>query len=132
VIVEIAACGQARARLRENRRDHLLDRGLAIAAGHAHERDGETHAPCVRGLLERLLRVRNDNLRDRRGLLRIHERAGGAGFHRGVDEIVAVEVRAVQRHEQLTRGERARVGRNAGIRAVGSVEPTAAGMRETP
>ncbi len=114
----------------EDRRDHFLDGRLAVAAGDADERDRDVSAPLVRGLLQRLLRVRHDDLRDARRLLRIDDRASSAGLHRSLDERVAVEVRAVQRDEQLARAERARVGGHAGVRAVGSDELAAAGLRD--
>jgi hypothetical protein len=38
VIVEIAARGQTRPALRQDGGQHLLDRGLAVAAGHADHR----------------------------------------------------------------------------------------------
>ena len=128
VVVEIAAGGEAAARLSENRCRHLLGRRLAVAAGDTHQRTGERLAPALRGALERRLRVRHDDLGELRGLLLVHQRAGCAGRHGRAHEFVAVEARAVQRDEQLARRERARVARDTRVRPIGSVQPTATGL----
>ena len=82
VVVEVAARGQALAGLREDRGDHLLGGGLAVAAGHADQRAGELLAPGARGALERRLRVRHHDLRQRQRLGGADHGAGGAGLRR--------------------------------------------------
>ena len=130
VVVEIAACRQGVAGLGEDRRRHFLGRGLAVAARHADDRNVERLAPGVSGASERRLGVGDDDLRQAGGLRRIDERPGGTGCGRGRDEFVAVEAWTAQGHEEIARRQRAAVARYAGEGAIGTLEPSAAGLRK--
>ena len=86
----------------ENGGSHFLRGGLAVAARNAHHRNGELLAPAIADALECRLRITDDDLRERDGLLAVDERASGAGGVCGGDELVAIEVRSAQGDEQGT------------------------------
>ena len=130
VVVEVAARGQALPRLRQDRGGHLLRGGLAVAAGDPDERAGKVRAPAARGALERRLRVGDHDLRQRHRLRRAHHGAGGAGLQCRADEVLAVEVRTLQRDEQLPALERARVAHHVGEGGIRPLQAPAAGARE--
>ena len=114
----------------EDGRGHFLDRGLAVAAGHADDGHREARAPGGGGVAQRSLRVGNDNLRQRRCHRRVDHGTGRAGRGGGGDEIVGVEARPAKRDEQLAGLQRARVGGHAGVGAIGALERAATGFRE--
>jgi hypothetical protein len=114
MIVEVAAGRVARPLLKEDRRDQLLGRGLAVAAGNRDHRDRELSAPRFGGALQRQQRVIDHDLRQpKRQAARDHG-AGRTACAGGRDEIVRVEVRTRQRHEQLAALERPGIGRDGG------------------
>ncbi|MCY1182218.1 hypothetical protein D9M73_227680 [compost metagenome] len=64
IVVQVAAGGQALVlahRRGKDGRDHFLDRGLAVAAGHRHRRQRELAAPAGAQLAQREARVRRDD-----------------------------------------------------------------------
>ena len=126
VVVQIAARGQHRllaeavpTRLRtQDGGAHLLDRGLAVAAGDADQRHGKACAPGRGQRPEREPGVVHDQQRQRR--IRVRCRPGGidhrrrcTGLGRGGNEIVAVEALAAQRDEELSGCQRTAVGAHA-------------------
>ena len=98
----------------QDRGDHLLDRGLAVAAGDADQDQlAEATPPRRRELSEGANRIPRENERDgdiRRTLDQGRRRTAPAG---AFDEIVSVEARAAHRDEQRARGDRARIGADA-------------------
>src|SRR5690606_26119218 len=100
VVVQVAAGGErGLAEVGgEDRGDHLLDRRLAVAAGHGDERQVEAAPPAGGDPSERLATVRHQQRR-RRGALgpALHgdgSRAPGEGF---AAEVVRIEALATQR-----------------------------------
>jgi hypothetical protein len=130
VIVEIAARRKGRPGAREDGGDHLLDGGLAVAARDADERAGVVRAPAHGRARQGRLRVVHDDLRELRLHLLAHDGGGRAGSLRRGDELRAVEPRPAQGDEELIGRKRARIGRDAGERAVHAREPAAADSRE--
>ena len=99
MVVEIAAGGQARPALRQDGGDHLLDRGLAIAAGDADQRSFEVCARRARRIGECHFHVGYHDLRQRQLNGARHDGSGGAGRGRGRHEIVTVSFLTAQRRE---------------------------------
>jgi hypothetical protein len=94
---------------------HLLGGGLAVAAPHRAERDGEAPAMEPPQPAERLQRVRDLVEREAGrdggpGVLRLGYGPRGASGDDVLEEAVGVETLAAQRDEQRARSERARVG----------------------
>ncbi len=120
IVVEVSL-GRERARLAEmraqDRRDHLLDRRLAVGAGDRDERNVKASAPMRSESPERKARVVHHDERQflirslRPRVVRDHRR-GGAAFFRGLDEPAPIEALAAQGDEQRTASERAAVGRH--------------------
>ena len=90
----------------QDRRDHLLHRGLAVAAGDRDERQAKARAPVARELAERELRVVDDDQPA------ADTRPGSAGRPAPPaapracacgEEVVGVEALAAQRDEQVAR-----------------------------
>src|SRR5262249_7222663 len=71
------------------------------------------------------------DLRQRQRLWRAHQGAGGARGLRGGDEGGAVEVRALERDEQLPALERARVAHHVAEGGVAALQAPVAGARES-
>ena len=106
----------------QHRRQHFLDRRLAVAADDGDDRKRKPRAPVRRQLAERAQRVRHGDEIARESIRPVEgdERGDRALVARGVDEIVSVEALALERDEEVARRERARVGgdpREAHIRA---------------
>ncbi len=116
VVVQVAFGREGRIGLpgAQDRRDHLRDRGLAVAAGHRDQRKVAAPSPSRRQLAEGAPRVG-------------HLQAGQAGFGQPVfghacnraglfrlrEEIVRVEPLALQRDEEVARPQAARVAVHA-------------------
>ena len=121
VVVEVAL-GRERVRLAEmlaqDRRDHLLDRGLAVGAGDGNERNVEMPTPIRREPPERKTRVFDDEKRNvpLRNIGFLDDRCDGSPFPCRPDESAPVESLAAQSDEQCAPLERAAVGRH-GIEA---------------
>ena len=122
VVVQVALRGQRGAAVpgAEDGGQHLRDSGFAVAARHGHQRPGKAAAAPASGHLpQRAAGIGRGQAGQAAGLqLRpaggIHQRAGRA-FARGFgQEVGGVEALAAQRHEQVARRERARVGVHAG------------------
>jgi len=111
--------------LREDRLHEIGRAGLAVGPGHADQR----HLPS--GLAEETRRERGEGAagvrdhRDRqvrpsllvgRGL---HQQRGSARGDRAIEEVVAVRVRAPERHEEIAGGDVTRVVSQAPDRGVG-------------
>ena len=109
VIVQIAAGGQARPALRQDGGDHLLDRGLAVAAGDTDQRPLELRARFARRGGQGRLDVRHHDLRQRQRQATRHDGTGGTGAGRGGHEIMSVGVLTAQRGEQVAGGQLAAV-----------------------
>ena len=129
VVVQVAARGQHgffTRMLPEDRRQHLLDRGLAVRAGDGNERRREARAPVAREIAEAAARVVDHQCRQRvlAAILAVDHRRRGLRRRHCLQKIVAVEALAAQRDEEIARLDRAAVGRHAGEQRVG---PAAAG-----
>ena len=122
VVVEVAAGGQSVAYPRQDGGQHLLHRGLAVAAG-------DRHHPGTGGLAPE----RTEPPQPRSGVLHpqagqgpagaaVHQGAGGAGFGRLFQEVVAVETGTVQRHEEVAGPEAAAVAAHPAHLGVGAVQ----------
>jgi hypothetical protein len=104
VVVEVAFGGEAGVALpgTEDRGDHLRHRGLAVAAGHRHQRQDEAPAPGRGELAESEARVRHlEAGQPGFGEAALGERGHRAGRLRPRQEIVGVEAVAAQGHEQV-------------------------------
>ena len=114
LVVEVAAGRGNGAPGPQNRGDHLLDRGLAVAAGDADQNQVAEAIPPRRGQLsEGANRIGHENERNgdiRRTLDQGRHRPSPAG---ALDEFVPVEGRTAHRDEQRARRNRARVGTDA-------------------
>jgi hypothetical protein len=142
VVIQIALGGQHfGAADAQNRRAHFLDRGLAIAAGQADQRNVETRAPVGGQRAQRQPRVGHREQRQigmvggTGGKLVRHQRADRALLQRRNDKIMAVEMLAANRHEQIADGDRARIAGHAlkgGIRPVlrGADSPRGGGEQQ--
>ncbi len=130
MIVQIAARGQAVPRLGQYRGRHLFRRGLPVAARNANQRNRELAAPMVRAALQRSLRVRDDDLRDRDSLLGIDHRPRGSRGKCHAHELIGVEARPPQRDEQLALLQGTGVARHAGEGLVSTAQRTAARRRK--
>jgi hypothetical protein len=118
LVVQVAARSQAgvvAVRGRQDRGQHLLDRGLAVAAGHRDHRQREAGAPGGGQVGERRQRVVDHQHRHRhrrRGRPgqrpAVHQQRAGTRAQRLGDEFVAVEALAAQRDEEFA-GPHARV-----------------------
>ncbi len=101
----------------QDAREHFLGRGLAVRTGHANEDGGELRAPVPRELAEREPGVLDHDQRQvdaGRIECPVDHRGRRAGSRDRGDELVAVELLAAQRHEQVALADRAAVGRHAG------------------
>ena len=131
VVVQIAARRQhGIAKLApENGGDHFLGRRLAIRARHGDDRDFETGAPRGSHPAEGNPRIGNNQRRcaHRHARLPGHQQGAGTGGDGLLQEIVAIETLATQRHEQLPWFDRARVGGHAGNRLIGTAQDAADG-----
>jgi hypothetical protein len=97
----------------QDRRDHLRDGGLAVAAGHRHQRQRETRAPGRGQLLQRAQRVGHLQARQPVAESAFGEcsyRTGGPG---GAEVVVAVEAFAAQCDEEIAGAQRAGVAVHA-------------------
>ena len=126
VIVQVAARRQAGATLREDRAQHFLGGGLAIAARHAQHRAAVGAAPGAARAGERAFNVAHQDLGQRHVDHAAYDRAGRAGGGGGGDELMAVGARAGQRQEQIPRAELTRIDHNLGEWCIGAREPAAA------
>jgi len=126
VIVQVAAGGQARPALRQDRGDHLFHRGLAIAAGHSDHRSLELRACGARRIGERHLDTGYHDLRQRQLNRTRHNGAGGAGGGRCRHEVVAVGMLTAQRREQVAGFETAAVDRDFVEASILPLEPSMA------
>ena len=122
VVVEVAARGQHRIRIAakvraQDRGAHFLDRGLAVAAGDAEQRNRKAGTPGGGQLAQRQARVVHRDQRQSgigRGPAAFDHGAGGAlGQHFG-DEVVAIEALALERDEQHAGCHRARIAADRG------------------
>ena len=118
----------------QDRREHFLDRRLAVAADDGDDRKREPRAPVRRQHAEGAQRIRHGDeiARERIRPVERDERGDGALLPRGVDEIVPVEALALERDEEIARRERARVGgdpREAHVRAQQAAFHRARGRR---
>ena len=128
VVVEIAGGRQAGVfthGLREDRGDHLLDRGLAVAARHGDDGNRELAAPAGGKLAEPEARVgdsQHGHIGDIQGGSRCarHQHGSSATRHHLGQEIVRIETLADQRDEQVARLDGAAVGRHAQDRRIGA------------
>ncbi len=120
VVVEVARCRQHRMLAEIRAQDggaHLLDGGLAIAAGDADQRDVEARAPVGGELAEGQPRVGDADQRQTRmrgGPGGVDERTAGALRQGLCDVVVAVEALAPERDEQHAGDDGARIGADAG------------------
>ena len=112
VVVEVALRGVCRiaCSLSQNGRDHLCDRGLAVASRHGDHRQRELGTPQTRQLTQRASRVghfRTGQACAGEPLMcqRCH-RTGGLGLRQ---KIVRIETLALERHEQVAGAQTARV-----------------------
>ena len=116
VVVEVAPRRQATlvaVRRRQDRGDHLRDRGLAVASGHRDDRQREPRAPLGCRESERAPAVRHDDLRQVDFDDALHQRGRRAALARRGDVVVAIEALAAQRDVERAGRERPRVGRHA-------------------
>ena len=125
VVIQVALRREAGAHTRENCSNHLLHRGLAIAASNRDQRQPEICAPLRRQALQRRQRVRYLDLRQLDGQEPRDDRPRGTGLGRRRDETCPVEIRAAQRDEQSPRLQRAAIGRHRGVGAILALQPTA-------
>ena len=91
-------------------RDHLRDRGLAVAAGHGDQRQVVLAAPGGGQEFQRALHV--GHLQSRQagcGQAMLGQRGHGTGLARLRQKVVRIEALATQRHEQVARLQRAGV-----------------------
>jgi hypothetical protein len=127
VVVEVAFGGEHRVITAgldaQDRRQHFLDRGLAVAAGHRDQRNREVRAPGGGEPAEREAGVVDPKRVADFGRLRaIEHDAGGALLQRLRAEGAAVEFFAAQRNEQVARADRAAVGRHPQHLCIGAGE----------
>ena len=122
-----------RNRLREDRRDGLLGRGLGDAPGHPDDERAEPAPPAGRHRAERRQRVRDAHDRDVAEDRRVgdgpgHDDGRRAALDRVGHEGVPVDVLAGQGHEQLAGLDQARIDGGAADGVVGAGEEPAAGQ----
>ena len=114
VIVEIAFGFRDAKFSREDRRGEILRARLAVASGDREYLQPKQTPVICSNLLIRLQRIdRSDERKIFWNMpvpVAIHERTRGARFGGGFDEIVCIEIFPVQRHEQFTGFNRARIG----------------------
>ena len=114
MIVEIAFGFRDAKFSREDRRGEILRARLAVASGDREYLQPKQTPVICSNLLIRLQRIdRSDERKIFWNMpvpVAIHERTRGARFGGGFDEIVCIEIFPVQRHEQFTALNRARIG----------------------
>ena len=117
LVVEVAGGRQARVlaeRGGEDRRDHFLDRGLAVAARDGDERHAELAAPAARERAQRDARVGHAQRGHVPAFRRARDERGRHVARRDVrQEVVRVETLALERDEQIAGAGAAAVGRHA-------------------
>jgi hypothetical protein len=120
VVVVVATGGEDRvgkSRL-QNTGDHLLGRGLAVAAGDGDHRQRETAAPVGRECPQREPGVGDLDQRQRERAQRLggiggHHRSDGTARLGGRDVLMTIETFPTQSHEQIAGSNRAAVDRDA-------------------
>jgi hypothetical protein len=120
VVVQVAGRRVRRVAERgtQDGRDHLRDGGLAVAAGDRDHRAREAPAPSGGQRLQRRQRIVDEDPGDAGlGDAMRGDRRDGAGSACLRQEVIRVEPLALQRHEQVARAQRARVGVHALERA---------------
>ena len=129
VVVQVALGGADRSNLVKDGGDHLLDGGLAVAAGDGHHPPGEAVAPGGGQAAEAQAGVVYQPLGQFRIQGTVHQGGGGA-LGRGLgDKVMAVEARPPQGHEEGPAAVLTGVGDHAmerRVRAQQSVPPAAA------
>ena len=111
LVVEIAAGGGDRARSPEDRGDHVLDRGLAVAPGDPDQEKVAEAAPPRRGEpAERLHRIAREDEGDRIVRHPLDQDRDGAAPTGVADEVMPVESRPAHRDEQRAGDGRTRIG----------------------
>ncbi len=117
LVVEVAGGGEGRREQRQHRAQRFLGAGLADAAGDGGDLGIGPAAGGAAQVLQRLHGVDHFDHRRAGGQIvraAMDQRAGGAALQGGGGEIVPVEGRALQRHEQVALLEAARIDRDAG------------------
>ena len=122
VVVEIARGRERRRDFRQAGCGEFLQGGLAVAAGDADHDGRLLPPPAPRQFAQGEARVGDRDLRNRLVRASCDERTGGAAARRFGEVVAAIEVRPLERHEQLAARERAGVGADAVEGAVGSVQ----------
>jgi hypothetical protein len=118
LVVEVAARGQHRLRIAaevraQDRGAHFLDRGLAVAAGDAEQRNRKAGTPGGGQLAQRQARVVHHDQRQSgigRGPAAFDHGAGGALGQHLAHEVMTVEAIALECDEQHAGSHGARVG----------------------
>ena len=117
VVVEIALGREdllARAGVhRQDRRQHFLDGRLAVAAREADDRQREGRAPAGGEAAECHAGVGDYDLAQRARRRARDQGCGRPKLHRTLDERMAIEALALQRHEEVARRDVAAVGGHA-------------------
>ncbi len=142
VVVEVADGGQHRFHrlqivatlmLAQDGGAHLLDRGLAIAAGDADQRQIELAPPVTGQAAQRQAGVGHAQQRQAPPVIGgpgvIDHGGGGAMGQHVAHVVVTIEAFSVQRDEQFADGDRARVGRDADERVALRAGGAAGGLR---
>ena len=101
IVVQVAARRQHRPAAHQDRRDHLLERGLAVAAGNRDHPRSTAQTPLPSQVSQSTQRVVDLDRGQPGGGRARDQGSGGAAFLRDVQIVVAVKVGAAQRHEQL-------------------------------
>jgi hypothetical protein len=111
----------------QDRSQHFLHRGLAVRAGHGDKRGVKARAPVSRERAERKPRIVDHGHRQRKlaAVAAIDYRGGGPRRRGAFQEPVAVEALAAQRDKELSRAQRARVGRYAAEAHIGTARARA-------
>ena len=116
VVVEIAFSGKRLLALEgaQDGRDHLRHRGLAVAAGHRHQRQRELGTPAGGQAAQGSLAVAHLQARQA-GLKQsvLSQRGDGATGTGLRQKIMRIKALAFERHKQVTGAQAARVGVNA-------------------
>ncbi len=115
----------------QDRRQHFLDGGLAVASDDDDDGKHEPGPPMRGQRTQRSERVRHRNevAGERSDPILGHERGGRSVLERCLHEIVSVEAFAFDRDEEVARNERARVGRHARKAHVPTQHPAVHGAR---
>ena len=130
VVVEVAAGNQAASPVSEDRPRHLLDRGLAVAAGDAHDGARKIPPPCACERSQAREHLGHDHLRDVNRHETVDQRTRGAARCNIGDEIVRVVMLAAQGDEQVPLTERARIARDPAKGRIGAVQRASGHGRE--